>query len=342
MRCSTRQLECVWSSSSSASESAISPSPPPAPKVSLPDLAITLLDMEIMHHYSTTTCATLCEDSEAVNVWRVVVPHIAFQPDNRYLLHAILAVAATHRHTLNPTYPLPDTYSAVALSHHKLCLESYPSETPDSGVPAFLTHLLIGVYGFASSSTSVYAPTKWLTKIRSMSPDLLAQWPQFQDGPTAPLARIMTPQVIDPPVTNFPASVSTIHLAGPDIEEVQDIVVSAAYENAVILLKRSWDASFHADYHLLAASTLLTIASDRFMLLLREGRPRALIVFAYYCMMMRRMEKTWWTRKKWSEEVEKIETMLDARWMGWIEKPPSPPEWESDPNLMWMFRQPLT
>ncbi|KAF8914698.1 hypothetical protein CPB85DRAFT_1433688 [Mucidula mucida] len=307
-----------------ASKSTISPSPPPAPKVSLPDLAITLLDMEIIHHYSTITCATLCEDSEAVNVWRVVVPHIAFQPDNRYLLHAILAVAATHRHTLNPTYPLP-------------------THTPQSRY--LITNYAWNptrVYGFASSSTSVYAPTKWLTKIRSMSPDLLAQWPQFQDGPTAPLARIMTPQVIDPPVTNFPASVSTIHLAGPDIEEVQDIVVSAAYENAVILLKRSWDASFHADYHLLAASTLLTIASDRFMLLLREGRPRALIVFAYYCMMMRRMEKTWWTRKKWSEEVEKIETMLDARWMGWIEKPPSPPEWESDPNLMWMFRQPLT
>ena len=298
-----------------------------------------------MHHWSTVTSSTLCEDVEAINVWRTVVPYLAFPSENVFLLHAILAVAALHRHHLSATYPAPDTYSEAALIHHTKCMETYPSEVSGSGSAVFLSHFLIGVYGFATSTTSVYAPSKWLDTIRNMPATLVEQWPRLQESSLGPLARIIVPRSIQSPSIAYPPLLASIHSEGPDIDEVHDIGTSAAYEHASILLKRSWDASFHVDHHLIAAATLLTIASERFLTLLRQGRPRALILFAHYCTMMARMERTWWTRKAWREELKKVEARLDARWAGWIESAVILPEWETgmDPELVrWMFSQPTS
>ena len=53
------------------------------------------LDLELMHHYCTSTCNTMVTREDARHVWRVIIPIEAYA--NEYLMHGILAISALHR-----------------------------------------------------------------------------------------------------------------------------------------------------------------------------------------------------------------------------------------------------
>lgn len=58
-----------------------------------------------------------------------------------------------------------------------------------------------------------------------------------------------------------------------------------------------------------------------FISLLSEGHPRALILLAYYCIILKNMKNCWYLEGRPAKLLQSIEDVLDTRWHPYIQEP---------------------
>ncbi|KAK0227467.1 hypothetical protein EDD85DRAFT_912803 [Armillaria nabsnona] len=321
--CTRRGVECIWIDAPQPdSESSTAEDPPST--ISRPtNIAGTfdLLTLELMHHYATSTSHSLSSDPAAASVWRIVVPKIAFNPNNQCLLHAILAMSALHAHHADPT---AGQYAVAANTYHwqaKIGLHKIEMDDMVDLDTLFVTTSLIALYEFAT--TSIYS-SEWHTTARSMPPRVLKSWPQLWEGVLSPMLTTMAPTSSSIPLEGpFSSSLSALLSTAdsqPDVQELQAVSVYGTYKDAIRILEISWRASFQKGCCIYASCMWWSLAPNMFFRLLAEGKPRALIILAHYCVMMKRVAEDgpWWVRKQWGDEAAKILSTLDARWTPWL------------------------
>lgn len=73
------------------------------------------LDLELMHHFLTSTCNTLAVREDSRHVWRVIMPTEAYS--NKYLMHGLLAIGAVHRAYLYPDPAKKEKYIKASAYH---------------------------------------------------------------------------------------------------------------------------------------------------------------------------------------------------------------------------------
>jgi hypothetical protein len=83
-------------------------------------LAPHALDLELMHHYSTTVYATLTCKTPLQYIWRDSVVRLALKCD--YLMKTLLAVSAVHLAKLRPESQ--ESYFSTAFQYHTAALQS--------------------------------------------------------------------------------------------------------------------------------------------------------------------------------------------------------------------------
>ncbi|KAF9019390.1 hypothetical protein BDZ89DRAFT_1073051 [Hymenopellis radicata] len=337
--CSRRKMQCVWPDPSKASspKSPKMPRPTPSPELSLcrsaPPFDMTTL--EIMHHYTSVAYNTVYDQPpEAAEIWRTVVPRLAFSAPSPFLLHSILAFSALHLHSLYGSEPKGAEYLRIARSYNTLAVRALPAsqdlaQNADQ-IVLFLTYILGARYKFATES-SVSSQSEWFAEIgRSALWTQLDRWDRYRKTDIGLLIRALdstdeaVSRLLDTDVTHalFPHSLSRLHLPTPDApdgDEVRDPAVSETYAEAINLLRRAFTASLLPDCQAYAASIWVTSMSDSFMELLCQRRPRALIIAGHYCAIMHRMKGPWWARKGWSDELSRIRALLDDRWQRWLD-----------------------
>ncbi|KAK0445456.1 hypothetical protein EV421DRAFT_2034496 [Armillaria borealis] len=335
--CTRRGVECVWindtpqlehdsAAPGTSTQAASRPyeNPPSTISRCTGELSFDILDLQLLHHYATATSYSLSSDPATASVWRNTVPKLAFDVKNQCLLHAILALSALHAHHADPT---ASQYAIAASTHHLQAKTGAHKADVDAkaDIDAVLTTLaLVALYEFATSSTvTSYSSDRQIT-FRTIPPKVAKNWTRLQGGVLRPLFVTLTPTIVSTPFEGrFPSSLSTLlstmH-SPPEIEELYDASVYAAYEDSIHFLEISWKVSFEKDYCMRASCLWWSKVSNTFIRLLIERRPRALIILAHYCVMMKRvaMDGPWWARKQWGNEAGRIITSLDAQWMPWI------------------------
>ncbi|KAK0502873.1 hypothetical protein EDD18DRAFT_609777 [Armillaria luteobubalina] len=319
--CTRRGIECVWISGTPQLDSAPSrasstqsahENPPSMISRFTGQFLFDMLDLQLMHHYATVTSRSLSSDPASSSVWGIIVPKIAFDVKNRYLLHAILALSALHAHHANPA---ANQYAVAASTHHLQAETGVHNAEADVEVDinaVFITLALLALYEFATSSTaSSYSSSRQIT-FRAIPPKVEQNWSQLRGGVLRPLFLTLVPTVAPTPLERqFPSSLSTLlstmH-SPPEVEELYDVSVYTAYKVSIHFLERAWKASFEKDYWMHASCMWWAKLTDTFIRLLIERRPRALIILAHYCVMMKRVavDGPWWVRKQWGNEAARI------------------------------------
>ncbi|KAK0473565.1 hypothetical protein IW261DRAFT_1503509 [Armillaria novae-zelandiae] len=323
--CTRRGVECVWSNTAQPDSESSAPEDPPSTVSRRTNIAGTfdLLTLELIHHYATSTSHSLSSDPAAVSVWQTVVPKIAFSPKNQCLLHAILAMSALHTYHADPT---AGQYAVAASTYHwqaKMGLHKIEKDDMVDINMLFVTVSLVALYEFAT--TSIYS-SEWHTTARSMPPKVARSWPQLWDGILSPVLTTMAPTLDIPLEGPFSSSLSALLSTAdsqPDVEELQDSSVYITYKDAIRILGLSWRASFQKNCCIYASCMWWALVPKMFLRLLGEGKPRALIILAHYCVMMKRVAEDgpWWAKKQWGGEAAKILSALDTRWtplLGWL------------------------
>ncbi|KAJ9165574.1 Zn2/Cys6 DNA-binding protein [Coniochaeta hoffmannii] len=247
-RCLRTRSKCHFPSVQSNSESppstydasqSPSSSPWPAPDISASQPgSFDLLDMMLMHHYSTHTCKHIFTGNQQAQVWQQDIPALASR--NVVLLHGILAVTAIHYAWREPARR--DVYRSRALHHHSLGLPifqemvaSASSQTAEV-IVAYAILLSLWMYAFPEVAAEQQSLDDILSMVETIRGARTVSKIYRDNIMEGPMSVFLQPPLVGPALGNLEVSSVSRHLQvlkdqvdhDPDKRAVQQLQVFLA------------------------------------------------------------------------------------------------------------------
>ncbi|KAI9851328.1 MAG: hypothetical protein M1838_003969 [Thelocarpon superellum] len=295
-----------------------------------------LLELGLLHQYTTRTSLTFLAEtsSAAAEVWTGSIPRIALQYDA--LLYSIFSLAALHLHSTDPNnQEALDAYRQyldLALREHRHDVTHLSEANADA---ACLTSSLLRMDTFTTLQQRplhpYIPPTQWMQMTNSAGKVLKAAWRWIEGGQASNIRILLMREPLWSPLN-------------------QELFCESNREGLAHLLRRNpaeglaepWDAETEEAYH----STLSYLGSvrkaiaaheapadtcrrlmifplmvpPRFIDLVEEQRPRALVMLAYFFAHLTSYKNVWWVGDVGPREVHGIQSILPAEWqhlMSW-------------------------
>ena len=297
-------------------------------------MVLNLLQLRLLHHYTTVTALTLGADPDAQEVYATVVPQTAF--DYPFILHVLLALAALHLSRLSGSGPAAIEYALLAGRHHDTALANFQASICDIDESNFKPVLIFAGTLFPYSCASSVEPShdvnhafdsllSNLTLTRRVRPMVSS----FYNAMKASALGRLIPQDVEgidwltqePPeetelvqLRKFAEAVH--HLYPPDIVD--------AYGYAIHVLVLTFAAA--AKSHEPPSDALLKIwihfVSDRYVELLSERQPGSLIIYAHYAVLLQKGSVRYWYLAGLAEQILRVaEVLVPSEWSGWLDWP---------------------
>lgn len=297
-------------------------------------MVLNLLQLRLLHHYTTVTASTLAADPDAHEVYAAIVPQIAFEYP--FLLHILLALAALHLSRLSGPGPKAIEYALLGGRHHDTALANFQITVRDIDESNFKPVLLFAAALFPYSCASSVDPDHDVdhafdsllsnfTLTRRVRPMVSS----FYNAMKASVLEKIIPQDVrgvdwltqEPPeetelvqLRKFVEAMQ--HLYPPDIVD--------AYGYAVHVLVLTFAAAKTSREP--PSDALLKIwvhfVSDRYVELLSERQPGSLIIYAHYAVLLQKSSIRYWFLTGVAEQILQVaEALVPSEWSGWLDWP---------------------
>ncbi|GAB1316845.1 hypothetical protein MFIFM68171_07055 [Madurella fahalii] len=293
------------------------------------DTANWVSDLELLHHFTTSTFKTFSTRDETERLWQVEVPKQAFA--HVFLLHHILALSAYHLAHLHPQRR--QAHSLRASQHQSLGIRGMRMAltriTADNCHALFASASFLFICALASSTAEptiddlvdVFLLVKGIGSVLSSSDATI------RSGPLSELF------VRRGPAERLNPTLNRVVLALEDFsdqldktqsdERVWDIIHTEAKRLATAIREAS-AASKDSEYRVVAAWPILMM--DDLVPLLRQRNHAALALVSYYCVVFHEAELQYWFMKGWTSGVIRdILKTIESPWnqhsawaQGWI------------------------
>ncbi|ROT35918.1 hypothetical protein SODALDRAFT_316163 [Sodiomyces alkalinus F11] len=320
---------------------------------------LNMLDLELMHNFTSFTYATLSSDGMIRNMFRTDVVRMAFVCD--YVMRSLLAVSALHLAHFRPDRR--DFYVNRAVMHHRAASQSaVPLLTqfrPGDCESLYLFSILTIYFALGyphkperSFLIGEAAFPQWLFLLRNIEPILCAIDPITYRGPLAPLfAHGAHPENQQPVLIRDPRSEETPRTLLGDLERLvaktctePDLI--PIYHTAIGHLRRilgmvipcapngDWRAT--QQLLLLDVSDVFvwqwTVADDLLPLLKgQKVRQEAVAIFAHFLILIKKLESQWWLEGWTAHLMRLVWTSLDQEHRLWIQWPAEEMGWVPPP-----------
>ncbi|KAL5358519.1 hypothetical protein BJX96DRAFT_146717 [Aspergillus floccosus] len=326
------------SSSQLPIEQSIQIDPPPAtrPNLSLSSFSdLEVLDLELLHHYTTSTCYTLSRAPAVQAIWRDEAPRVGFTMP--FVLHGLLALSALHLARSNPSRRAECV--ARAQMHHEAAVRTVAPVVPflaaDNCVALFLFASLICIYSCAKPHgdddflvlfergriaewVRLFRGNK--TIINCVENDLRtgALRPIFVNGGYLAEAR-REAQALEqgrPYLWELRQMIRESPLEPSQLRIYMDTLDELSRTLAVVMKPGGQHRLDTADVFV-----WLLEVSDEYLDLLGQEAPIALIIFAYFCVPLRQIEWMWWMEGLSERLMSELCAVLDEKYWGWLRWP---------------------
>jgi len=313
-----------------------------------------MVDLELIHHYSTKTYMTLSSRLTSHVVWRDTVFAEALR--HEFLMHGIMATSALHKATMQPkSSDAYAEYTKVALARQNAALAGYipavSKPNPDNGIALFSSSLLLTIWAFGSKRLPDGLKGVKLEFVHSETPpDVLIPL----HSPTAEFIEIITIlrgiyAVVRETDTWLQGDIEELllypreedlppHTA--DVEEAFDLLAKVIRDACLVLGHEADGASdtqalcyeqverlrnisrcrsvVEWDGHIFS---WLVLAPPVFITCLKQGNAMALAIFAHWAAMFRCMDHHWWSSGWPYSLVVDVSSLLDSSWSAALEWP---------------------
>ncbi|RDW84121.1 Zn(II)2Cys6 transcription factor domain-containing protein [Aspergillus mulundensis] len=334
-KCKVYGVDCSFALSANSTEQSVSCSDqdttpavgtPQAPPSAGSELAIS--DLELLHHYTTSTAYTFSHHPALQTFWRVEAPKIAFTAP--YTLRAILAMSALHLSVLRPEKK--DLYIAQASEHNdaalKLATPEITNISPENATPLFLFSALLSFISCAKPLKlgnfllwEDHDIADWLSLIRGTGTIVESANDSLRTGPLGIIFSVhrQSHNQPDPVVRHEFLEDLRVFI----LEEVTDEHEREVYSVAIDHLSHCFAICLDKAWRLETSDVfmwLLRVPAD-FLRLLKGHQPHALMVLGYFCVLMHQLEWMWWM-KNWERHIlSQIYHLLPAplhrAWLQW-------------------------
>ena len=291
-----------------------------------------LLELRLLHQYSTKTCFYILVDHEsdplALEIWQTAIPNVAFKNDA--LLYSLYAVAALHLAKTGPynrgTLETYRDYLDEAIREHNDDVTNLSRANADA---ACLTSSFIRLAAFAiiqeRELTPYTPPAQWLQMTRGAADIHKAAWDWIEHDEVSVSMRLIRrwPVVIDPDALYTEEhQQGLLHLLhrSQDHQETEpwSAEVQQAYAGAVSVIGSTLKAIIAQDTRTNICRRLITfpmLIPERYMELVLKMRPRALVILAHFFFLLARLSNVWYIGDSGPREVRGIKTVLSDDWL---------------------------
>ncbi|KAK8924853.1 hypothetical protein H634G_06039 [Metarhizium anisopliae BRIP 53293] len=287
-----------------------------------------LLELRLLHQYTTSTCKTLLTNSPATHdIWQKAVPDMAFR-GKTYLADAMLSVAALHLRSQEPTdkalVQASHAYAASALAAYVETLNN--GITADNAEALFLTASLIAFQATAqrifikddtettgNNGASRYTtPMAWFHAFQGVKTVVATSWQWIRNS-----------NIVQAVIDSQPSFQLDLNPLGPNsffghlLEGLDDELAneskdkvnatSQGYFHAVSVLNWAHKNPFPP-----AALAFPASVSRRFVEVVDEKRPRSLAILACFFALLKRMDSVWWLEDVTRREVMGLVSLFES------------------------------
>lgn len=288
-------------------------------------------DMELLHHWCTNTYKTMTDVPDQQLIWQTTATTIGFS--YLFLLNQLLAIAALHMAICRPENE--EVWHTRATELQSLALKGFNSmeqQIDESNCIVVLffsalvgTHLLgdrSRIRALASGSEYLDHLVSCVSLMRSVRSLVLQHHTAFLfQSSVRPLLITRNPT---PPYTGVPAECRQLTVM---IKE-SDLGPSSieAYEAAIDRLFWLFDLTeVPSKPHDTPRSVFAwpVQLNDEYMALLNQRRPEALIILAYYGVILHFYRNAWCIGDSGASSIRAINTQLGSYWSQWLQWPMS-------------------
>ena len=291
-----------------------------------------LLELRLLHQYTTKTCFLILVDHEsdplALELWQTAVPNLAFKNDA--LLYSLYAVAALHLARTGPynneTLETYRHYLDEAIREHNNDITNLSRANADAAcVTSHFTRLVAFAIIQERELKSYTPPAQWLQMTRGAADVHKAAWDWIKsDEDSVPMRFIRRwPVVIDPDALyteeNQQGLLHLLHRSQDhEAVELWSAEVQQAYAGAISVIGSTLKAIVARDTRTNIGRRLITfplLIPERYMELVLEMKPRALVILAHFFFLLVRLSDVWWIGDSGPREVQGIKTVLSGKWL---------------------------
>ncbi|KAJ4989967.1 sterol uptake control protein 2 [Stagonosporopsis vannaccii] len=315
-----------------------------APKNASDDF-FDMRDMALLHHWITVAGHGILKTQDIDHYWHSVIPSIGFK--HRYVMHSILSLSALHMARANPSDR--QGLLRIAAEHRSRALDEFTEDIhragPYNSSALFANATLTFFYAFVSFS-DVFHEDKTIIKARTAQ-ILGAEWIPLARGTVAVLEPVYRYVRAGPlrsflEVYNFDELDLTgdthIGLYGKQLTKIQSLWATDDYggiydETLRILLKCSiWMKQFETmdnsvrtkwGYHRSFSGPFFWLfsAPEKYFNLQQQRQPPALVIFAYYGVLLHHLDDHWWAENCGRSIVSAVDMCLGPYWSSWLDWP---------------------
>ncbi|KAI1046442.1 hypothetical protein LB505_013158 [Fusarium chuoi] len=269
-------------------------SPAPSPQASGAAPNLGLLDLELMHNFSTSTYATLSNDLAIRDLWRIRIVRLCLNCD--YAMLAILSVSALHlsHFSVERREFLREraiTYHNQALSIAAGFIDAYNERNAQH---LFAFSILTIYYSFAQTPEHDDGPyPPWVVLIKGCTSFMDLAKSTLLGGPFSALLHKARKR-LDLRLQTFKTDYMQQLRQFVD-ERVTNPERRAIYHDAIQALNQTYGV-FHeveGENDLVDIFSWLVLAKD-FLKFVADEEEEALVVLSYFCVLLHKLPGQWW------------------------------------------------
>ncbi|OAX78914.1 hypothetical protein ACJ72_06774 [Emergomyces africanus] len=298
--------------------------------------ALNMLDLQLMHNFSTSTYATLSCHPSIRNFWKGPVVQMACRCD--YVMRTVLAISALH--LANYSHDRKEMYTSTALTYHRIAareamglMSNIKKEEANNLFVFSVLTIFFALGGPEGSSGDTFffedsSFPEWLFLLRGTKSLLELMGPDLMQGALSPLfaqakrSRRWAKNVdreTETPMTGPLDELEELVSNTVDDEKARGIYRYAINELRHISNSSFSDASQQID--ITHAFTWIYLVLDEFLPLLKVPTQESVAIFSFFCVFLKGLEVHWWMQG-WSERlIRKAHKLLDEEHKLWITWP---------------------
>lgn len=291
------------------------------------------LELDLFYHYVSETGPSLAVDEVSEPFIGPVMCNMALQSDA--VLYGVCLISALHRAKMSNFTDMDSlnhyrTYLSMALNEHNKEIARLSVDNVDS---ACLTSSLFRVHGFIrlqDRSLEPYTPPiEWLRMTGASNVTFRRAYGLSKVHPNSIGLKMMSSvSYLIEERRNDNYSHDLRHLlqrqGAHELSESWDDEIADAYKMAVNCIGLAWKSinSFDPPGTLCRRLIVFPMMVDkRFLDLVEERRPRALVILAHYFALLNTLSKFWWVSTAGSREVLAIQAEVSEEWQVHLELP---------------------
>lgn len=286
-----------------------------------------MIHLELLHHFTTSTSATLSPHTVMRNLWRVNITQVAFQ--HEYVLHGMLALAAIHMSRFKQDRKA--FYLAQGTQHHddslSLALPLFSNPAQADIPPLYMFSILTFLFALARPRRSTDllliengGLPEWLLLFRGTRSIIQQEADIIRNSPMAAMLQLGESALnsySDLPSSNEGLQQLETWIKTCDENVDSKTVLLGALDSLQLSYSMVHASGSNADPTGIIFLWIYSI-SDQYLKLLQDKSPEALCVFAFFCVLLRRLEYNWWMEGWANHIMESIYASLNDTYRIWI------------------------